>query len=435
MDTMSRRIGASGAGHRPTVSTPPPAEPPQAAAPDAAHLREQLRTLAAGQPVVCFANDWVGDPTSKHHIMRALGAHTRVLWVESSGMRRPDLTSVGDLRRIARKLRKAAPRRARPRQAPPPPPEGVRVISPLSLPFPGSRLAENINGLLYQRVLRGNAPEEPLHWVYTPTVAPYLHRFPGRGLIYHCVDRWWAFGEYDGKVMRRHHASLCEMADVVFASSGELLKDCQAHTDRAHLMRHGVDWEHFARAALEPPPVPEELADIEGPIAGFFGLIHDWIDQDLLVEAARALPDVTFVLIGRPRVLTSRLQALPNIRLLGQKPYERLPAFAARFDVGLIPFLVNELTRAVNPIKLREYLSAGLPVVSTALPELYQYADHPVVDIADGHAAFIAALRSRLDERGTVDRSRTSRGMAHESWIGRCVEMLGLWRSASAVAA
>lgn len=392
----------------------------------AAALEAGLRQHLAGQPIVCFANDWRGDPTSKHHIMRTLGAHTDVLWVESSGMRRPEL-SVGDIKRVGQKLWRA-------RSSSVGDDGPVRVISPLSLPLPGSRVAEAINARLYRRALAAagvlSDHAAPLLWVYTPTVAPYLAGIPRAGLVYHCVDRWWAFGEYDEDVMRRHHIELCRSADVVFASSAELVADCAHFTDNVHLIRHGVDWDHFARAALEPLPAPADIADVRAPILGFFGLIHDWIDQTLLARVADAFPHATMVLIGKTRVDVSELGRRPNVRLLGQKPYDELPAYAARFDIGLIPFAINELTRAVNPIKLREYLSAGVPVVSTALPELAVYEGDPRVRIADDADGFIQAVGELLEQGDShAARAAAARSMVGESWLGRCEMMIRLWES------
>lgn len=392
-----------------------------------ARLEGQLAQEIHGQPVLCFANDWGTDPTSKHHVMRTLAGHTDVTWVESSGMRRPQLTSLADLRRIVKKLGgSTGPAVATP--------ERLDVVSPVALPLPGSRIAEKLNRRIYARAIlraeeeRGGPHALPLHWVYTPTVEPYLEAIPGAGLVYHCVDRWWKFSEYDEDLMRRHHVLLCRKADVVFASSQGLVEDCVHFSDNVHLMRHGVDWEHFARAALDDLPAPVELADVDGPVVGFFGLIHDWIDLELVGAVADALPEATVVLIGKPRVDTAAVAARPNVRLLGQKPYRELPAYAARFDVGLVPFVINELTDAVNPIKLREYLSAGLPVVSTPLPELRVYEDDPRVWIESGEG-FIRAVRDAAASAGPrATRAAAARTMMGESWVGRTAEMVRLWR-------
>ena len=378
--------------------------------------------LRGAPPIVCFGNDWDGDPTSKHHIMRLYAEHTPVLWVESSGMRRPKLSSPLDARRVIQRLARAwtGVRLVAPRLA---------VVSPLSIPATTSRAALVLNRLLYRMaVARGlraiGAREKPLLWVYAPTVAPHLASLPRCGLVYHCVDRWWAFGDYDARMMHEHHTLLCRQADVVFASALELLKDCRSHTDRAQLIPHGVDWRHFARAAHEPLARPADVADIQGPIIGFFGLVHEWVDQSLLHRVARELPHATVVIIGKVQVDVSQLSALANIRFVGQKPYADLPAYAAAFDVALVPFAVNDLTVAVNPIKLREYLAAGVPVVASAIPEIEALADNPMVQTACGPEEFVAAVRAALDApRSPEARRQAADRVANETWLVRCVEM------------
>jgi glycosyltransferase involved in cell wall biosynthesis len=377
---------------------------------------------AAAGPIVCFANDWRGDPTSKHHVMRTYAAHTDVLWVESAGMRRPQLTSGHDLGRIWKKLRTATGGLRREE-------ERLHVLSPLSLPLPGNPLAARLNRSIYRASVgsalrRTGMRRDPLLWVYTPSVAPYLSGMRRSGLVYHCVDRWWAFSDYDSDVMRACHVQLCREADVVFASAAELLDDCLEHTPNAYLLRHGVEWAHFARAALEPPARPAELADVDGPILGFFGLIHEWVDQDLLCAIADAFPQATLALIGKVQVDAAKLRGRRNIRLLGQKPYAALPDYSAHFDVGLIPFAYNELTLAVNPIKLREYLSAGMPVVATGLPEIELLQDNPMLRTARTTEEHIAGIRAFLDAQPTAAQRRDAAlAMTGESWLGRCAEM------------
>jgi glycosyltransferase involved in cell wall biosynthesis len=386
-----------------------------------------------GPPIVCFANDYRGDPTSKHHIMRMLANYTDVLWVESAGMRRPKLSNPLDLKRIVARLRRSAAGVQRDGS------DRLHVVSPLSIPLPGRRIATQANRLLYRRAVKRalggvGLTRTPLLWVYTPTVAPYLDAMPRAGLVYHCVDRWWAFSDYDSQVMRDCHERLCKEADVVFASAGELLDDCRRYTPRAYLVRHGVEWDHFARAALAPPARPADIGDIAGPIIGFFGLSHEWVDQELLCRVAAAFPQATIVLIGRVQVDDTRLRAMPNIRLLGQRPYGDLPAYAAAFDVALVPFVRNELTAAVNPIKLREYLCAGLPVVATALPEIVLLSDRPQLKVAETAERFVEAVGEVLTVGGgSAMRRAAAEAERGESWSGRCAEMARLVRQHVAI--
>lgn len=382
-----------------------------------------LADLRSGGAVVAFANDWGTDPTSKHHLMRLLAERQDVLWVEASGMRRPTATSAADLRRIVTKLRKMG---GGTRSGAP----GMTVLSPPSVPFPTHPAAQRLNALLYRRAIRDalgamGHHDAPLLWVYTPTAARYLDRIPARGLVYHCVDRWWAFDEYDTAEMRACHEILCRRADHVFVSSLELQRDCVGLTDRVSYVPHGVEWEHFRRAVDDALPRPAGIPDDGRPVIGFVGMIDAWVDLDILAQLARQHPDAHVVVVGHARVPIDRLEGIPNLHLLGRKPFAELPAYLATFDVALIPFMVNDLTRAVNPIKLREYLSAGVPVVTTALPELEPFRGREGVDVVDDISEFLKAVAARVaapaDE---AMRIRLSDNMRTESWPGRLETMV-----------
>ncbi|MGH7592958.1 MAG: glycosyltransferase [Gemmatimonadales bacterium] len=379
--------------------------------------RERLPT------VVAFANDWGTDPTSKHHLMRLLAERTSVLWVEASGMRRPTTTSGADWSRIGKKLRRVMGgiRTGAP---------GLSVLSPPALPLPSSPLARALNARLYQRSVRRaltalRHDARPLLWIYTPTVARYLDRLPARGLVYHCVDRWWAFKEYDTDEMRCCHEILCRRADHVFVSSRELEQDALEWTNRVSYLPHGVEWESFHRAVTEPLQRPADLPERARPIVGFVGMLDEWIDQDLVRQVALAHPQADVVMIGAARVPIDTLAGIPNLHLLGRRPFRELPAYLAQCQVALIPFELSELTRAVNPIKLREYLSAGVPVVTTALPELIPFRGHAGVDVVSDRLAFVAAVGARLaTPLDLADRRRLSESMRGEGWAGRLDEML-----------
>lgn len=355
--------------------------------------------------------------------MRLLAERTDLLWVEASGMRRPGATKAADWGRIGKKLRKMTGglRAGAP---------GLTVLTPPALPLPTSSIARAINARLYRHSIRRALRQmrrdaAPLLWVYTPTVARYLDAIPARGLVYHCVDRWWAFTEYDTDEMMRCHEILCRRADHVFVSSRELLDDCTRWTERVSYVPHGVDVAHFSRAVTEQHPSPSDLPPAGRQLVGFIGLIDDWVDLGVVRDVALANPGAEIVLIGAARVPTDSLTAIPNVHLLGRKPFAELPAYLAHFDVALIPFKLNELTRAVNPIKLREYLSAGVPVVTTALPELLPFRDHEGVDVVSDATAFVAAVKRRLATPADAgERRRLSESMQGESWSGRLDQML-----------
>lgn len=373
----------------------------------------------AGHDIVCFANDWKADPTSKHQLMKRFAGANKVLWVEASGMRRPNLASRDDLGRIARKLRSFfAPAQA---QLP-----GLYSYSPPSLPLPGSRMADRINAFLYRlalgRELRrlGMSPR-PLLWVYGPHVAPWIRQMPRTGLVYHCVDRWSAFEEYDAAHMSACEAEICRAADLVLASAEDLAERCRQYRPDVHYVPHGVEHAHFAQA-LAPGALPPDIAQLPAPRIGFFGLIHEWVDIDLIGQLADRI-EASFVLIGASNQDLSSLLARPNVHHLGRRPYASLPEYCRGFAAAIVPFRISELTLSVNPIKLREYAAAGLPVVASDLPEIRRCGD--IARCAVGLDAWEAALRTAMAEGEDANARRTqSERVLGEDW-GAVAERVG----------
>lgn len=371
---------------------------------------------------VIIANAWgagADNPTSKHRIAIELARRGhRVLWVEGAGMRRPSLGSGHDRGRILRKLRQAC-RGARPVA------DRLWVVTPLLVPLPSKTGIRKLNGWIYRRVMRRCSRrlsfEQPVLINYVPVLSEAMKAWHGKRVVYHCVDRWDAFDMYDSTLMAEVDRQCCELADVVIATSEDLYERCRSRCASCRLIMHGVDHAHFA-AALDAPDRPRDLPD--GDIVGFFGLLSEWVDQELLVRLAEAVPTANVVLIGTADVDVSALESVPNIHLLGPRPFRELPAYIASFRVGIIPFAVNELTKAVNPIKLREMLAAGCPVVSTALPEVARY-EGVGCRVSGGGTAFVAWVKEGLAKPlSDPQRKALSESMAGETWEAKVSEML-----------
>jgi len=211
--------------------------------------------------------------------------------------------------------------------------------------------------------------------------------------------------------------ALLSKVDVAFTTSSALWERKRQWNPETHLAAHGVDQAHFARALEPATDVAPELVGRPRPVLGFFGLVEDWIDTELLAFLARSRPDWTLAIVGKSNVDLTKLRSLPNVLLAGRRPYEELPQWCKGFDVALCPFRLNELTRNVNPMKLREYLSAGLPVVATDLPEIRKYRSWCA--IANEPADFLAACQRTIAEDSVEGRRKRSEAMRCETWEAR----------------
>lgn len=426
---------------------------------------------------VIIANDWgagVRNPTSKHRIAEGLARRGhRVLWLSGAGMRRPALGSAPDRGRILRRVVQGVrrPRRVWPAAGTDGPEArgGIWVASPLLIPLASSRAVRALNGRWFAAVARRWTKRLGFDDValinYVPVLCEAMHfavpRAPDTGqstarrdsriikssnhriisTVYHCVDLWSGFKMYDSALMAECDARSCRYADAVIASSRALYEHCRPLNPNTRLIMHGVDHAHFA-SALTADERPDDMP--AGPVVGFFGLLSEWLDQDLLAALAGRLqadvPDARIVLIGREDVSVDRIDARPNIVRLGPRDFRDLPCYAACFSVGIIPFVVNELTHAVNPIKLREMLAAGCPVVSTALPEVTRFAatreglpPHAVA-VGESHDRFIQqvcrCLESPLDQDA---RRAISCSVSDETWAAKVEEILAVVRRCGAL--
>jgi glycosyltransferase involved in cell wall biosynthesis len=243
-------------------------------------------------------------------------------------------------------------------------------------------------------------------------------------IVYHCVDEFSAFTDA-GQEVRERELDLLKKSDLVIASSEKLLESKRAVNPNTHLVLHGVDFEHFARAADPSQEIATEIRALSKPVLGFVGLIADWVDLPLIAELARTRPDWTIVLIGRIDTDISIVQGIPNVHFLGPRPYAELPRYLRGMDIALLPFVQNELTYAANPLKLREYLAAGLPVVAAPLPEVQRF--QPLVNLAGTAQEYVSQVATLLSTRTVGPSRERSERVREESWdnkVGQLEEHL-----------
>lgn len=226
------------------------------------------------------------------------------------------------------------------------------------------------------------------------SVAMSLEERFGWKIIYDCMDKHGAFSTNDPKMLA-DEIELGQESDMIVATSKQLYEEWKRHNALTVLIPNAADFSHFYKA---PEQIPSELKQVPKPILGYYGAISEWFDVDLIHSLASTRPDWNFVLVGStfgaPNI--SILAPLPNVHLLGEKPYDALPAYLHRFDVCLIPFKRNILTEATNPVKFYEYLSAGKPIVATELPEFVPYKDY--VYLATTREQWLTAIELALRE-------------------------------------
>ncbi len=395
--------------------------------------------------IICLASNYRFDPTSKHHVMHELARTNDVLWVNWHGSRRPKLGR-RDLSSVFEKLKQFQNGLEQAR-------ERLWILTPMVVPLPASRLARRLNQHLLVKQIRAalaklratgwppagarssasglsgrptRATQRRQLWLFAPDVEFLAGAFGEEALVYYCVDEFAEFTGYDKETVREQDRRLCQVADLVLTTSQPLFDARQEYNPNTMLVRHGVEHAHFARA-LEPDlRVARELESITRPRIGFFGLINDWIDLDLVAEVARRRPQWSFVLLGRTEIPVEPYASVRNLHFLGRKPYPELPAYCRGFDVATIPMKMNRLTHNVNPLKLREYLAAGLPVVATPLPEAQLHYED--VFIAAGPLEFEKAIDSALTRTDDAARRRRSESVRQEGWPGKVDRITGALR-------
>lgn len=373
--------------------------------------------VLSGRDILCFSHDWTGDPLSKTHLMRILSRDNRILWINAIANRMPTVSNK-DLSRIVRKLTAFL---EPVKQVEP----NIFVLNPLAVPAYGSAGIRAFN----QRVLRSQVRramrrlrfKDPINMVFNPAAGLLARGLGEEKVIYYCVDEYTAFTGAS-KGLKEIEEGLFRTADLVVVSAEKLLESKKAFNDNTFLIRHGTDWQHFRKALDAATVVPDEIARLPRPVIGFHGLLADWVDYDLIRKTAEHFSEGSVVLIGKIAVDAEEkikvLNGVGNVHFLGRKPYEQLPAYCKGFDVAINPFVINDLTLAANPLKVREYLAAGVIAVSTDIPEVRVLANC-LVGSNDGE--FLAKLKEALSTNRS--RGEISESVQHESWDAKVEEL------------
>lgn len=371
--------------------------------------------------------------TNKQHTATFLAeSGWRVLYVETVGLRAPNLANGRDLNRLIKRLIRGlkalvlGPERVS---------DNLWILPPLALPamhhIAGARsINQSLLRSTISRFLKRHHFEKPLIWTYHPYVGEVLKGVSTGNLIYHCVDDLAAIPGVDAIAFNREEVNLLKKCKAVFTTAAALQEKCLRYNANTYFLPNVVDEIHFGRAR-SPGKIPSEMEAIPQPRLVYHGVLSDFkVNAELLQEVFIARPDWSLVLIGDERVGQSdpalnRLRQMANVHFLGYRPYELLPDYLRGMSVGLLPTVLNDYTRSMFPMKFYEYLASGLPVVSTPLD--FTRKGHPFLKVGSDASEFCAAIANQL-KRGKLDANEVAIAVGENTWTMRLKKMLDLAR-------
>ena len=377
--------------------------------------------MLLNRSIICFGGEdwWYHHPHSKAHLMRKFArAGNKVIFVNSISMGLPNLAHKDLLPRIKRKLGSYS-KLARQTE------EGITVVSPASLPFFGSAAARKMNRRLLSaqigKLARSRGLTKPILWIAIPTAAEMIGEFDESVVVYQVSDKYDANTmdhATDPLLIRRLHEHAIDAADLIFYSGRKLFNEATRGCERSYLLEQGVDYEHWRRVGDGTVAVAPEVANIPRPRIGYFGAIEPWlVDQELIKRAARERPEWHWIFIGnKSRGL--EIEGLPNTHFLPPVAYAELPAYAAGFDVCVLPWETEQsFTSYGSAIKVREYLATGKPVVIAPLPEYEPMGD--VLRIARTRDQFLQLVEEALREDDPLMNEKRQAAVAGGTWEAR----------------
>ena len=370
--------------------------------------------------IICFApNDfWAMNPSCTNHLMDRFTRKNKVLYInpfssdilgERKNVSRRIGRKVKSIFKCFRKVRK-----------------NLYVFSPVFLPLQGNPIIDMVNNiaLRFQLILacRLAGVSRPIIWVENPRAADMLDWFSAEAIVYHISDLF-SKSRYVGnkEKLRRREEIVTGKSDLLFCVSKPLYQLKSACRGNVFYLPHGVDFDLFRQACAAEPL--KELADIPKPIAGYYGTMTANNDIELLLYCARRLPNVSFVFAGQ---ITSgdysELQKLPNVYLLGELPYVKIPRLCAGFNVCMLQWKMTDWIRSCNPLKMMEYMASGKPIVSVPIQEVVDnYSD--IISVAESKEQFCDAIDSELTNDSPERSNRRIEIARSHSWLSNIEEI------------
>jgi glycosyltransferase involved in cell wall biosynthesis len=381
-------------------------------------------TMLRGHHLVYFGPDtWDGLWRTRQQIMSMFATQNKVLFVEGrprlrktlAGFRRGDL-GLSDLRRPTVRRISANLHVFR-----------YPLWTPESGRFPLGQLTKIAGRLALRRALRELQAAEPIVWFHRPSMIDLINEVPSpRLLLYHVVDEYTTYGGVtpDGRRrMEEQEKTMMSLVDAVIVVSEKLFGDKRPFNPNTYLVPNGVNYQAFS-AALADPQLPDDLWAIRRPRLGYVGLIGSKLNLSMLYELAQQDPEWSLVLVGdvsRSVEGWQALLAMPNVHHLGPVDGTQVPYYVKGFDVGLMPYEQNRHADYIDPMKLYDYLAAGIPVVSLDIPAVHRFSEH--IHIAGTPQDFARAVRAALADTAPERRQARREVAAQNSWEARIEQL------------
>jgi glycosyltransferase involved in cell wall biosynthesis len=386
------------------------------------HPAAQWDALRKDYAFVYFGNDWTAENrTSSHHIAARLSSKYPLLYVETPGTRAPK-ASKRDLTKIFAKIAKMFK-----------PPEQVSAnmtrMTVAQIPLTAYSAVRKLNKIiaifLIRRTIAKLGYKKWILWFALPGPGYVLGQLNESHSVYYCIDNYTALPGVDKKLVAELDASLTERAGSLFVAPPSVFEQKKAANKHVYFSPHGVDFDLFSQGSQAGTQTMPQMDQVTGPVVGYWGLVAEWTDVTLLADLAKARPNITVVLIGHASVDVTELSGLKNVMMVGPQPYKTLGRWAKSFDACLIPYKLNNLmTMNGNPLKLREYLAAGKPVVSISVPEIERFKDY--VYIARSTQEFIAHVDAAILDKAPEAIERRMQLFANASWESRVNETVDI---------
>ncbi|MEQ9407824.1 MAG: glycosyltransferase [Fuerstiella sp.] len=404
---------------------------------DSAEITKHDSSAEDPASLIVFSDDWGRHPSSCQHLIRQLLPRYNVLWVNTIGMRTPRL-NMATVRRCIEKLKQWVSGGSRGvTDSTEQTHAGLTVVNPRMWPWFSRPADRRFNAWLLQRQLSPLIAElpQPVSAVTTlPITADLPGRLPVCRWLYYCVDDFSKWPGLDGRTMQRMDEQMIQAADSIVAVSENLQHRISRYGRDSHLLTHGVDLAHWGAASERcRNPTRDDAIDFwnrqlpagscseSGPTAVFWGVVDRRLDTAMLTSLSQQMSHGNIMLIGPQQDPDEAILRLPNVHALGPRKFGDLPQLAGFADVLIMPYADLPVTRAMQPLKMKEYMATGRPVVVSALPAVLEWDD--CLDVTTSPAEFAATVLRRVATGIDQRQQQARRRLNQQSWSTRARQL------------